>query len=169
MYPSKQISSTTDIQLNLCPGKDYIKGTVNVNLSDSTCPISTVPLSNQECMSNPSLFIIFNFCIFYIITWHFFFRKKMCKTTISSKSLGCHQKSVMSLMNKLGFKALRAHLLFQILIVALTIIFSLYSIQIQKTFKHKFLKFWSFINLPWGHVRSHAKLGPDRFSRFDVY
>jgi len=38
-----------------------------------------------------------------------------------------------------------------------------------KTFEHKFLKFWSFINLPWGHVRSHTKFWPDRFSRFDVY
>ena len=33
----------------------------------------------------------------------------------------------------------------------------------------KILKFWSFINLPWGHVRSHTKFGPDRSSRFDVY
>ena len=33
----------------------------------------------------------------------------------------------------------------------------------------KFLKIWSFINLPWGHVMSHKKFGPDRFSRFDVY
>ena len=33
----------------------------------------------------------------------------------------------------------------------------------------KFLKFWSFINLPLGHARSHKKFGPDRFSRFDVY
>jgi len=24
-------------------------------------------------------------------------------------------------------------------------------------------------NLPWGHVRSHKKFGPDRFSRFNVY
>ena len=31
------------------------------------------------------------------------------------------------------------------------------------------MKFWSFINLPWGHVRSHTKLGTDRFSRFEVY
>ena len=38
-----------------------------------------------------------------------------------------------------------------------------------KNFKHKYLKFWSFINLSWGHARSHKKLGPDRFSRFDVY
>ena len=38
-----------------------------------------------------------------------------------------------------------------------------------KTFKHKFLKFWSFIKLPWGHVMSYTKLGPDRFSRYDVY
>ena len=39
----------------------------------------------------------------------------------------------------------------------------------KKTFKHKFFKFWSFINLSWGHVGSHTKFGPDRFSRFDVY
>ena len=38
-----------------------------------------------------------------------------------------------------------------------------------KTFKTQFLKFFSFLNLPWGHVRSHEKFGPDRFSRFDVY
>ena len=33
----------------------------------------------------------------------------------------------------------------------------------------KYLKFWPFINLPWGHARSHKKFGPDRFNRFDVY
>ena len=33
----------------------------------------------------------------------------------------------------------------------------------------KYLKFLSFINLPCGHVMSHIKFGPDRFSRFDVY
>ena len=33
----------------------------------------------------------------------------------------------------------------------------------------KFLKILSSINLPWGHVRSHKKFGPDRFSRFGVY
>ena len=33
----------------------------------------------------------------------------------------------------------------------------------------KFLKIRSSINLPWGHVMSHKKFGPDRFSRFDVY
>ena len=33
----------------------------------------------------------------------------------------------------------------------------------------KFLKIWSFINLPRGHESSHKKFGPDRFSRFDVY
>ena len=38
-----------------------------------------------------------------------------------------------------------------------------------KTFKHKFLKFLSFINLPWAYVMSHKKFGPYRFSRFDVY
>ena len=32
-----------------------------------------------------------------------------------------------------------------------------------------FLKFLSFVNLPCGHVMSHKKFGPDRFSRFDVY
>ena len=31
------------------------------------------------------------------------------------------------------------------------------------------MKFGSFINLPCGHVMSHKKFGPDRFSRFDVY
>ena len=31
------------------------------------------------------------------------------------------------------------------------------------------MKFWSFINLPWGPYMSHKKFGPDRFSRFDVY
>ena len=34
---------------------------------------------------------------------------------------------------------------------------------------NKYLKFLSFINLPCGHVMSHKKFGPDRFSRFDVY
>ena len=38
-----------------------------------------------------------------------------------------------------------------------------------KTFKTHFFKFLSFINLPCGHVMSHKKFGPDRFSRFDVY
>ena len=33
----------------------------------------------------------------------------------------------------------------------------------------KFLKIWSSINLPWDHVMSHKKFGPDRFSRLDVY
>ena len=33
----------------------------------------------------------------------------------------------------------------------------------------KFLKIRSSINFPWGHVMSHKKFGPDRFSRFDVY
>ena len=33
----------------------------------------------------------------------------------------------------------------------------------------KFLKILSSINLPWDHVMSHKKFGPDRFSRFDVY
>ena len=33
----------------------------------------------------------------------------------------------------------------------------------------KFLKILSFINLPWDHMMSHKKFGPDRFSRFDVY
>ena len=38
-----------------------------------------------------------------------------------------------------------------------------------KHLKHIFIKFLSFINLPCGHVMSHKKFGPDRFSRFDVY
>jgi len=39
-----------------------------------------------------------------------------------------------------------------------------------KTFKTHFkIFFLSFINLPCGHVMSHNKFGPDRFSRFDVY
>jgi len=33
----------------------------------------------------------------------------------------------------------------------------------------KYLNFLSFINLPCGHVMSHKKFGPDRFSCFDVY
>ncbi len=33
----------------------------------------------------------------------------------------------------------------------------------------KYLKFRSFTNLPCGHVMTHKKFGPDRFSRFDVY
>ena len=33
----------------------------------------------------------------------------------------------------------------------------------------KFLKILLFINLPWDHMMSHKKFGPDRFSRFDVY
>jgi len=32
-----------------------------------------------------------------------------------------------------------------------------------------FKKIRSFITLPWGHVRSYTKFGPDRFSRFQVY
>jgi len=36
-------------------------------------------------------------------------------------------------------------------------------------FKLKTLKFLTLINLPCGHVISHKKFGPDRFSRFDVY
>jgi len=31
------------------------------------------------------------------------------------------------------------------------------------------LNFWSFVNLPWGYVRSHTKFGSDRFSWFEVY
>ena len=31
------------------------------------------------------------------------------------------------------------------------------------------MKIWSSINLPWGHVMSHKKFGPDWFSCFDVY
>ena len=34
---------------------------------------------------------------------------------------------------------------------------------------NSFLKIWSSINLSWGHARSHKKIGPDRFSRFDVF
>ena len=33
----------------------------------------------------------------------------------------------------------------------------------------KYLKIRSSINLSWGHVRSHEKFGPNRFTRFDVY
>ena len=77
--------------------------------------------------------------------------------------------------------ALRAHLLFQLLIVALSLnIFSLYRIKQKqkkfadfiiffcaflkfykiKSFKHKFLEFCSFINFAWGHARSRIKFGP---------
>ena len=88
-------------------------------------------------------------------------------------------------------RALRDHLLFQFLIVALSAsIFSLHSIKqklkqkiadfiffswIFKIFQNStffgdtILKFWAFINLPWGHVRTHTKFGPHRFSSFDVY
>ena len=38
-----------------------------------------------------------------------------------------------------------------------------------KPFKTHFYFILSFINLPCGHVMSHKKFGPDRFSRFDVY
>jgi len=38
-----------------------------------------------------------------------------------------------------------------------------------KIFKTHFLKFLSFINLPCGHVMSHKKCGPNRFSHFDVF
>ena len=31
------------------------------------------------------------------------------------------------------------------------------------------LKIQSSIKLPWSHVRSYKKFGPDRFSRFDDY
>ena len=31
------------------------------------------------------------------------------------------------------------------------------------------MKIWSSINLPSGHRMSHKKIGPDRFSSFDVY
>ena len=37
------------------------------------------------------------------------------------------------------------------------------------TKKYKFLKFWSFINLPLGHVRPNKFFWPDWFNRFDVY
>ena len=39
----------------------------------------------------------------------------------------------------------------------------------KKLLNTKFFKFWSFINLPWGHVSSHTKFGFDRISLFDVY
>ena len=29
--------------------------------------------------------------------------------------------------------------------------------------------FWPYINLPWSHVRYHKKVGPERFSRFNIY
>ena len=45
----------------------------------------------------------------------------------------------------------------------------MYIIFKLKTFKTHFFKFLSFITLPCGHVMSHKKFGPDRFSRFDVY
>ena len=44
-----------------------------------------------------------------------------------------------------------------------------YNFLQKKNFKHNFFKFLSFVNLPCGHVMSHKKFGPDRFSRFDVY
>ena len=31
------------------------------------------------------------------------------------------------------------------------------------------MQFLPSIHLPWDHVKSHSKFGPDRFSRFDVY
>jgi len=36
-----------------------------------------------------------------------------------------------------------------------------------KTFKTHFFKFYHIFS--YGHVMSHTKFGPDRFSRFDVY
>ena len=39
----------------------------------------------------------------------------------------------------------------------------------KKLLINKFLKFWSSINIPCGHVRSHTKFELDWFSRFDVY
>ena len=51
-----------------------------------------------------------------------------------------------------------------------------FSIQISAFSKKKFKLFqyffssnFDFVSLPWGHMRSHKKCGPDRFSRFDVY
>ena len=59
----------------------------------------------------------------------------------------------------LGFQALLAHLIFQL--------------AVQNLMTIEFCKRQIFenlsINLPWGHVRSLKKLGPDQFSRFDVY
>ena len=33
----------------------------------------------------------------------------------------------------------------------------------------QFLQFWSSMNLSWGHVRSHTKFSPNRFSCYDVH
>ena len=71
-----------------------------------------------------------------------------------------------------AFRALRAHLLFQLLNVALFVsIFSLYNIKQKQQkisdltiFFRKFSKFYKNQNLPWGNVKSHTKFGPDRFS-----
>jgi len=74
----------------------------------------------------------------------------------------------------LCFRALRAHFLIQLRKFSLCI----HCLKKKKVadfikkivyFQHlikikfvggKFLKFWSSINLPWGHVKSHKKLGP---------
>ena len=32
-----------------------------------------------------------------------------------------------------------------------------------------FVVFWSFINLPWVHLKSHKKVGPDLFSRLTFF
>ena len=82
--------------------------------------------------------------------------------------------------------ALRAHLLCQLLIVALSVsIFSLYSIKkvcgFHNIFFSHFPKFYKnkktfklfkilIIHKPsLGHVRSYTIFGPDRISRFDVF
>ena len=81
----------------------------------------------------------------------------------------------------LDLRALRALLLFQLFILALSVrIFSLYSIKTNKKFAdfiifRAFSKFYrnkkllTAIPLPWGPVRFHTKYGPGRFSRFDFY
>jgi len=84
-----------------------------------------------------------------------------------------------------AFRALRAHILFQLWTFSVCIhcktktkkfadfikkccVFSkLYGNRIL--LGSIFLKFRSFINLFWGHVRSYKKFGPDRFSRLNVY
>ena len=69
--------------------------------------------------------------------------------------------------------ALRANLLFQLLIVALSVsIFSSYSKIKQKRFADLIIFFWRIFKPFLGSrddVRSHTKFWPDRFSRFDVY
>ena len=45
----------------------------------------------------------------------------------------------------------------------------IYKIRSNLTKLSFFLQFWWSINLPWGHVRSNTKFGPNKFSRFDVF